>query len=400
MPVLFSRTTRSLDLDGSRTAGWLWLSGLLLLAGWAAWFVLGRVTVYEVSPRARIEVQQAAHPIAPALAGRIATVAVVIGQPVAQGDVLFELDATAAVLRLREEQSRLAGVEPRLESIRREIDIRARARVQEQQAAVASLQAARHRLGEAQAGVEFARLNERRLRDESDHGGAPKIDALRALAEAQKLSAAKDALGSDIRRLESDADTRATQGQAQIENLSRLAVSLEGDRDTMRASIRRLEQEIEQHRLRAPIAGKVGDVAPLRDGSYVAPGQQLAVLVPEGAFLIVADFAPAAVLGRVHPGQRARLRLDGFPWAQFGTIDATVARVGTEIRDGRVRIELTPDRDRVPGLALQHGLPGAIEIAVDEAAPAVLALRAAGQMLSRPAFVASAAPAAASGSAP
>ncbi|MGE0314484.1 MAG: HlyD family secretion protein [Lautropia sp.] len=388
MPVLFSRTTRSLDLDGPHTARWLWATGLLLLACWSAWFVLGRVTVYEVSPDARIEVQQAAHPIAPTLAGRIATVAVSIGQTVAQGDVLIELDSRAAILRLREEQSRLAGIAPRLASVRREIAIRSRAREQKHQAAVAGIRSARHRLGEAQAGVEFARLNERRLRDESEQGGAARIEALRASAEARKLAAAKEALGSDVLRLESEAETRANQSQAEIEDLNRLAVTLESDTTTMRATIRRLEQEIEHHRLRAPIGGRVGAVAPLRDGGYVAPGQQLAVVVPEGAFVIVAEFPPASVLGRAHPGQRARMRLDGFPWAQFGVVEATVARVGTEIRDGRVRVELSPDRERLQGLAMQHGLPGAIEIAIDEAAPAVLALRAAGQMLSRPAFVA------------
>ncbi|HMS80572.1 MAG TPA: hypothetical protein PKC20_13745, partial [Burkholderiaceae bacterium] len=61
-----------------------------------------------------------------------------------------------------------------------------------------------------------------------------------------------------------------------------------------------------------------------------------------------------------------------------------------EIRDGLVRVELAPGDAPSRGPALQHGLPGAIEVIVDEAPPAVLLLRAAGQALSRPAFVADA----------
>ena len=34
---------------------------------------------------------------------------------------------------------------------------------------------------------------------------------------------------------------------------------------------------------------------------------------------------PVAVVGRIRPGQPARLRLEGFPWTQYGTVAATVA---------------------------------------------------------------------------
>jgi len=67
-------------------------------------------------------------------------------------------------------------------------------------------------------------------------------------------------------------------------------------------------------------------------------------------------------------------------------VGATVSRVGTEIRDNLVRVELTPETQLSTGLTLQHGLPGSIEVSVDTAAPAVLLLRAAGQSVSRPAY--------------
>jgi membrane fusion protein (multidrug efflux system) len=383
MAVPFARTTRSLASHTSRFALVAWsLAGVLLLA-WLAWFFLGGVTVYEVSRQARIEVQQSAHPVATLVPGRVVSSALALGQPVRAGDVLVELDATTERLRLREEQSRLAAMPGRLESIRRELAALERAKGEELQSAVAAAQAARSRGREAAAAVEFARENERRLKEESAFGGVAKVDALRASSESQKLAASSEALAAEVRRLELDAQTRAHGRDAEIEALRRTQVALEGERATAQAATERLQQDIERRTVRAPVAGVVGDLAALRVGTYVAEGQKLATVVPGGGLIAVADFPPAVVLGRVRPGMPARLRLDGFPWAQFGTIEARVSHVAGEIRDNAVRVELALPAP-APGIALQHGLPGSVEIAVEQTSPAVLVLRAAGQMTSRP----------------
>ena len=107
-------------------------------------------------------------------------------------------------------------------------------------------------------------------------------------------------------------------------------------------------------------------------------------VVPSGSLKIVADFLPAAALGRLRPGQPARLRLDGFPWAQYGSIGATVTTVASEVRDGRVRVECTVAAQPATRIPLQHGLLGTLEVEVEQAAPAALVLRAAGQLLAAP----------------
>lgn len=121
---------------------------------------------------------------------------------------------------------------------------------------------------------------------------------------------------------------------------------------------------------------------PLQVGTYVAVGEKLGTVVPRSELRIVADFPPASVLGRIHPGQARRMRLDGFPWAQFGTIQAKVSRVGSEIRDNQVRVEFTPEIAEKSLILMQHGLPGAIEVSIEQISPAVMVLRASGQLLS------------------
>jgi membrane fusion protein (multidrug efflux system) len=74
------------------------------------------------------------------------------------------------------------------------------------------------------------------------------------------------------------------------------------------------------------------------------------------------------------------LRLDGFPWTEFGSIDVRVQRVASEIRDRVVRVELMPLPTPGTKILMQHGLPGTVEIRMEQASPAVLLLRAIGQI--------------------
>ncbi len=385
MSAQFSRTLRSMTAERGLAAHVAWTTAALLLGGWLFWFFSGSVTVYEVSRRARLEVQQSAHPLAAPRAARVLVQALAIGQVVRAGDVLVELDAGAERLRLQEERVRLHAIPLRIGSLRKEIALREQARQREQRAAHAATQSGRFRIEEANAAVEFARDQERRLKEESQHGSIAHSEALRALAEARKLGASRDALGADIVRLESEAQTRESNAQALIENLHRTVAGLEGEMATIGATIQRLELDIERHRVRAPVDGRIGELAVLNAGSWVAEGQKLASVVPSGELRVVAWFEPSAVLGRVRPGQPARMRLDGFPWAQFGSVASVVSAVASEIQDGMVRVEFAPQADALPTLPLQHGLPGAVEIAIEQASPAQMVLRAAGLRLSRPA---------------
>jgi membrane fusion protein, adhesin transport system len=381
LAVQFSRTTRSLANDSSKFAYITWFFALVLLSAWLVWFVFSKVVIYEVSKKARLEVTQSPHSIASLVPSKIISNALVLGQQVKEGDILVELDATSEKLKLKEEEARAEALPLRIASTQKEIASLELAKEENQKSLLAALQTAKYRSQEAGAAVKFAEDNAKRLNEESNMGSVAKVDALRAQSEAQKLTASRGALSSEVSRVAREANTRADQDQAQIENLMRTIVVLEGEMATSKATIARLKQDIEKYVLRAPIAGRVGDVLQLKSGAYVSEGQKLATIVPSGGLIIMADFEPAAVLGRIHAGQISRMRLDGFPWAQYGTIEAKVSRVSTEIREGLVRVELAPVSTVASKALLQHGLPGTVEVSVEKITPAVLVLRAAGQLL-------------------
>jgi membrane fusion protein (multidrug efflux system) len=109
----------------------------------------------------------------------------------------------------------------------------------------------------------------------------------------------------------------------------------------------------------------------------VRAGDTLASIVPAGRLRITADF-PATALGRVRPDQRARMRLDAFPWTEYGRIRGRVARVAREPRGNLVRVEILLTSEGGSSVPLVHALPGSVDVEVERVTPATLLLRTAG----------------------
>jgi multidrug resistance efflux pump len=384
MPTPFSRSMRSLDADGFRGAGVAFAVGVALFCAWLAWFVLGRVAVYEVTSAARLEVNQAARTVDARVEGRIVVTNLELGRSVQANDVLVELDADEAQLRLEEERARQQTMTPQIEAVRNEISAEVRALEAAQRAASVALDLARSQLAEAEAPARLADDEAARLARLRADALVPEIEVVRARAEAQKRLAAVESLKLAIERLERSQLTDDQDRRVRTERLQSDLARLRGDVAMSEAGIRRLENDIERRRIRAPITGTIGEVADLRAGAFVAEGQRLAAILPEGGLKVVAEFAPSSALGRVRPGQTARVRLVGFPWTEYGSIVATVVSVASEIRAGTVRVELAIQPDPSSAVPFQHGLPGSVEVEVEQVAPATLVLRAGGRLLTRP----------------
>lgn len=382
MSTAFSRTLRSLHADGSGRP----IAGLVAaacLAGvWASWSLLAHVTLYEVSTTARLEVEQAVTPIQAPLAGRVVTTRLTIGREVNAGDVLVELDSEAERLDLAQERARLEALAPQIRALRDQAAAEDAARGQEKTAARAAAEQALSGVREAEAPARFAEADEDRMRQLRAEGLIPERDYQRGQAEMQRARAAAESQRLAVSRLDQEQRTRESDRVARLKSLETEIARLDTQIPALEVSIVRLTHEIERRRVRAPVSGRLGEAAVLRPGGVVREGDRLAAIVPVSKLAMIAQFPPSSALGRIRPGQAARLRLDGFPWAQYGTVTATVSRVAGEVRDGSVRVELAVDRSS-PSIPLQHGLPGTVEVEVERATPAALVLRNAGRVLSK-----------------
>jgi multidrug resistance efflux pump len=384
MSTSFTRTVRALEADAFRRTILVLCVAALLLAAWGAWFLLAPVTRYEVTETARLEVDRAVYPVQSPLQGRVAATILELDAKVKAGAVLVELESTAERLQMEEERARIAAIEPQLRALEAEIAASRQALQNEQQATAAALNEARARVEEVESVARHAESEARRLSRLHAEGLISARELDQGNAEAERRRAAVSAVKLVLARLESEQRTRETDRISQMERLHGEVSRLRGQRTTSLAALERLGHEIERRRIRAPVSGRLGEVATLRTGAVVAEGEKLGAIVPEGTLRAVAEFAPPAALGRVRPGQPARLRLNGFPWGQYGSIPARVTNVAGEVRQGTVRVELAVAEGQETPIPLQHGLPGSVEVEVERVTPATLVIRTAGQLLTAP----------------
>ncbi len=380
----FSRSLRTLEMDGSR---WLWGTGLVasaLLAGWTYWALRVPVSVFEVTNAARLEIERATYPIQSPATGRIVSNRLDRGREVQQGDVLLELESQQEKLAIREQEMKLAAIPPELEKLREQVHAEETARGVERQSSRVAITEAEERVREVEAPLSYAAADVNRTRDLQREGLAATREMEKAESEARRLRSAARSAGIVVTRLAEEQQARDSERAVRIQKIATDIARLEGDRRTAEALLRSVQYQVERRLLRAPVSGRIGESATLQTGAVITEGQILGVIVPHGRLQIVAQFPPPVALGRIHGGQRARMRLDGYPWVEFGAIDARVVRVADEVRDGSVRVDLTVVDS--PGLKveLKHAMPGAVEVEVERIPPAALLLRSAGKSLASP----------------
>ena len=357
--------------------------GLLVLGGWYFWASQAHVTLYEVSYEARVELDAAAYRIQSPLLGRVVEVHLRLGQVVQRGDVLVEIDAAPQQLQMRRENVHAQGLGMEVTMLRSQMAAEQSARAEEQRTAQLSLVEADGRVREAEAASNYADKELSREQKMKDAGLVPPRDLERVDAEARRLHAAFENTETAARRLTQEQATRDRERDVRIRRLYSEIVALEDQHNTVDAGVEGLKYEVERRQIRAPISGRIGECMTLRPGSVVEEAESLASIVPSGRLRVVAQFPAEAALGRIQSGQPATLRLDGYPWAEFGSISATVADVAQEIRDSRVRVEFSMNPDASFRGRLEHGMPGTIEVAVEHVTPLALVLRTTGQWMTR-----------------
>jgi adhesin transport system membrane fusion protein len=385
MPSEFRQTSIALRSDQARGR-----RGLLVLAVVGAltvvvslWLVAARIPLYAASATARLQARDEVHPVDTLVSGRVVTVNLPLGGRVHSGDVLMSLDATDVSLQLDEARVTERGLNAQITALEAEITAREQALTMTQSLGRATLSEAQAALRETQAGASLASREVVRADLMRQAGVVAEAEADRA--KSAMLQAKAQVSARDSRRTVLSGETRRdiADRRAQNESLRRVLAGLDGQRDAVGLQIKRLEVDHARHIVRAPIDGVLGQVRVPQVGSVVAAGQTVAVVTPETEIDLVADFFAADAIGRVRPGQRARMRVTAFPWTQYGVLEATVTAVSSEVMDGRIRVKLALGDQAGSVIPRHHGMIGEVEIELDQVSPAVLIARAAGQWMQR-----------------
>jgi multidrug resistance efflux pump len=376
----FSRTFRALEAEPEARSRVAMCVAVALLLAWGLWFARAHLVVYATSATARIEVTRATHPVDVPVAGRIVSMNVRLDQVAREGDVLAQLDDQVEQLQLAQARAREQGLGPQVDATRVEIAAEERALGDVSNTQNAAIAGAAARIREATVSAALAK--DEALRADKLHasGSISDVEAIRAQADSDQKAASQAAALSDVLKLQhqyrTDHDDRGTR----LASLALDAAKLEADLANVKATIATLEHDIVRRRVLAPASGRIGEIGNVQPGSVVKEGERIATIVSTGELHVIAQYAPAEALGLVHAGQTARVRLEGFPWTEYGEVKARVTDVARELRDGQARVELEV-LNASPRIPLQHGMPGTVQIELEQATPMELVLRAAGRLV-------------------
>ncbi|BDC47769.1 hypothetical protein F183_A00850 [Bryobacterales bacterium F-183] len=375
----FSKTFRALDRPRLGGVFLRLFTALAALAALGYWIVRVPVTLYETSSSARLEIDTS--PIQSQMTGRIVASHLVMGMDVQKGDVLVELDSLPEELQVREERARLQGVEPQIAALRVQIVQEENAGRAEQQTAASQVAEAEAKVREQQAPVQAAKVRRARAERMFREKLVPEKDLEEADAELERLTRAVSTAQASIERIRREQTTRDEERLVRIATIRADIAKLESARSNSVAAVDRASYDVTQKLIRAPISGRIGEALVLRTGGVLTQGTRVGSIVPSsGDLKIVASFPPQAVFGRLREGAKAKMRLRGYPWMEFGVVEAEVSKVAGEDRDDRARVELRIKKP-LANVALTHGMPGEVEVEVESTPPLGLILRTAGQWM-------------------
>jgi multidrug resistance efflux pump len=376
---MYSRFARAQDAS-SRTVRSALIGGTVLVV-WTLWFFLARVSLYETSRQARIEVESAPHDVDAPVAGRLLLTNLVLDQQVGAGDVLIELDSEAWRLERQAEESKMLAVAPQVAALERELLSDEEALRGEDRALWAEVSEARARQRATDAVAQLKASEREQVESLHRQHVVADVERQRTQADYERHTAESQAARAQVGRLGTEGVVRKSDRRAKIARLEAEIARLQSVRAEAESRMRILDQRIELFTVRAPVSGRIGNTVNLQAGAVVAAGTRLCTIVPSGNLRAVAFFDASTAAGRVKPSQSARMRLFGFPWTKFGVLKAHVERVGTEPRDGLIRVELELDVAQKSRIPVEHGLQGSAEVEVEQVAPVALVLDAAGRYL-------------------
>jgi multidrug efflux pump subunit AcrA (membrane-fusion protein) len=167
-------------------------------------------------------------------------------------------------------------------------------------------------------------------------------------------------LGSDLNRSENESSQNRRMKAETEQKIKGLEIKLSRDVEIKSKTI-----------LSAPSAGVVTYMGSLRPGRYLNPNDLAAAIVPGDEPLLAEVWIPNASMRRVKPGLRVRMKLQAYPYQQFGLLPGTLISIDPDADvSGTYRAWIKPDRLTMNGSRgpeqLRPGLALTSEIVVDE----------------------------------
>jgi len=355
------------------------LSGTLFCLLFGAWAWFGQMDEVakasgKLVPKGEV---YRVHAVAP---GRVVKVAVKEGQPVKAGQVLMELDTElprkeverleqslqSAKLELLQTQALMDKT--RLQGETRAAIAQTGMRMQQVAIAQAHNNAANNQdlLDQFQADSSAQQERLQRLQPLLNQGAVAKEnvfvaeqqfrDRQRSITERQntlqQTLAEANRLQIELNQKQAESRQSQLETQQQLQQLEVKVTELQAKVQETQVLLSAAKAKLNQQFLNAPADGVVTVLNTRRTGDYAQPEQVLAEVAPKGKPLVLLAALPSTEAGFVKVGMPVQIKLDAYPYQDYGIIPGTVTSISPDSKAddklGQVyRVEVTLKRNSV-----------------------------------------------------
>lgn len=371
-----------------------------------AWAWIGRVDIVAVAS-GKIVAQMRTKVIQPFETSTVQAILVTPGQKVRVGDVLIELDPTAA--NAERERARQDLIAADLDQIR--LDAFLDDRTEAQFSAVTAASALDIKRAQAQLTSQIAERAAKLglIRQERAQRVAERVALEQTLAKIQSTlpyvtekadireKATLGGIVSVVTNLESQQALAETKGELEIDRakIDSLVAAIDGldqkiagteaeiytmaltdlskARERYRAAeelLAKANHRTDQQTLRAPINGTVQQLQVTTIGSVVTPAQQLLSVVPDEHNVEVEAVLENRDIGFVSVGQPVELKIDAYPFTRYGLAKGTILAIdrdaeATPVNPAQVHQGTQRDADDLQNIEGSERLRYTVHISID-----------------------------------
>ena len=220
------------------------------------------------------------------------------------------------------QKERLARLAPLLKdgAISKEVVYQAEQNLRDRQNAITQTQ-----LGEATSTKEQLYQAQQNLRDRQSAITQNQGDLQQTLAEAARLQA-------ELVRKEAEGRRIQLESQQQIQQLEMNVTQLNAKIAETKNLLASAKTKLQQRFLYAPVDGVVLSLNVRNKGEVVQPGQTVAEVAPQNAPLELSAVLPNSEAGFVKTGMQAQLKLDAFPYQEYGIVSGKVTSISADAK--------------------------------------------------------------------
>jgi hemolysin D len=166
---------------------------------------------------------------------------------------------------------------------------------------------------------------------------------------------------------------KTIEAQKELEQIESEILAVDGEIKQIKNSLANLNYQAKSQIISAPISGVIFDLAIDKPGSVIERGETLVSIAPQKARLVFRGQILTKDVGSgfLKVGMPAKIKLDSFPWREFGTVTGKIAWISPNsqpVADSQdtydLEIKMNPNQNAKLRNYLNYGQTGVAEVIV------------------------------------